>query len=78
MNPKYEVGFNARLNRARCSDGTSGNNLTVRKELERMKSDPKNKDYLDQIYYALAGLEKNEGNDTFKSGKCESERTVIS
>lgn len=63
MNPKYEVGFNARLNRARCSDGTSGNNLTVRKELERMKSDPKNKDYLDQIYYALAGLEKNEGNE---------------
>ncbi|MFZ7115964.1 MAG: tetratricopeptide repeat protein [Bacteroidota bacterium] len=63
MNPKYEVGFNARLNRARCSDGTSGNNLTVRKELEKMKTDPKNKDYLDQIYYALAGLEKNEGNE---------------
>lgn len=66
MNPKYEVGFNARLNRARCSDGTSGNNLTVRKELERMKSDPKNKDYLDQIYYALAGLEKMKAT---KSGK---------
>ncbi len=63
MNPKYEVGFNARLNRARCSDGSSGNNLTVRKELERMQKDPKNKDFLDQVYYALAGLEKNEGNE---------------
>lgn len=63
MNPKYEVGFNARLNRARCSDGSSGNNQTVRKELERMEKDPKNKDFLDQVYYALAGLEKNEGNE---------------
>lgn len=62
MNPKYEVGFNARLNRARCSDGTSGNNETVRKELKRMQEDPKNKDFLDQIYFALAGLAKNEGH----------------
>jgi len=64
MNPKYEVGFNARLNRARCSDGSSGNNLTVRKELEKMEKDPKNKDFLDQIYFAFAGLSKNEGDET--------------
>lgn len=64
MNPKYEVGFNARLNRARSTDGTSGNNETVRKELQKMESDPKNKEYLDQIYYALAGLAKNEGKET--------------
>lgn len=63
MNPPYEMGFNARLNRARCSDANSGNNETVRKELEQMKDDPKNKDFLDQIYYALAGLAKNEGKE---------------
>ncbi|MFN8167132.1 MAG: tetratricopeptide repeat protein, partial [Bacteroidia bacterium] len=63
MNPPYEMGFNARLNRARCSDATNGNNETVRKELEQMKSDPKNKDFLDQIYFALAGLAKNEGKE---------------
>ncbi len=63
MNPKYEVGFNARLNRARCSDGSSGNNLTVRKELEKMEKDIKNKDFLDQIYFAFAGLSKNEGDE---------------
>ena len=62
MNPKYEIGFNARLNRARCSDGTSGNNEMVRKELDKMQQDPKNKDFLDQIYFALAGLAKNEGH----------------
>jgi tetratricopeptide (TPR) repeat protein len=61
MNPKYELGFNARLNRARCSDGTSGNNEMVRKELNKMEADPKNKEFLDQIYFALAGLAKNEG-----------------
>jgi tetratricopeptide (TPR) repeat protein len=63
MNPPYEMAFNSRLNRARCYDATSGSSSeTVRKELLKMERDPKNHDFLDQIYYALAGLSKNEGN----------------
>ena len=62
MNPKYEMAFNARLNRARCYDSSSGSSESVHKELRKMQKDPKNKDFLDQIYYALAGLAKNEGN----------------
>ena len=31
------------------------------KELAKLQKDPKNKDFLDQIYYALAGLAKKEG-----------------
>ena len=63
MNPKYEMAFNARLNRARCADSKSDKGGTVRKELMKMQKDPKNKDYLDQIYFALAGLAKNDGNE---------------
>ena len=29
-----------------------------------MEKDPKNKDFLDQIYFAFAGLSKNEGDET--------------
>ena len=63
MNPKYEMAFNARLNRARCYDSSSGSSESVHKELLKMQKDPKNKDFMDQIYYALAGLSKNEGKE---------------
>ncbi len=63
MNPPYEMAFNARLNRARCYDSSSGSGESVLKELLKMEKDPKNKDFLDQIYYALAGLKKNEGKE---------------
>ena len=63
MNPKYEMAFNSRLNRARCYDSSSGSSESVHKELLKMQKDPKNKDFMDQIYYALAGLSKNEGKE---------------
>lgn len=62
MNPPYEMDFNARINRARCSDGGGKGGETVRKELLKMEKDPKNEEYLDQIYYAMAGLAQKEGN----------------
>jgi tetratricopeptide (TPR) repeat protein len=55
------MDFNARINRARCFDATSGGGEQVKRELERLKNDPKNKDYLDQVYFALAGIAKKEG-----------------
>lgn len=61
MNPKYEMGFNARINRARCFDATSGSSEEVKKELEMLEKDPKNLEFLDQIYYAQAGLARKEG-----------------
>jgi tetratricopeptide (TPR) repeat protein len=63
MNPRYEMAFNARLNRARCYDSSVGSSESVYKELLKMEKDIKNKDFLDQIYYALAGLSKNEGKE---------------
>ncbi len=58
LNPKYELGFNARINMAKCFEG--GNNSAkkqlVVKELNKMLKDDKNKEYFDQIYYTLAEI----------------------
>ena len=53
MNPPYDVEFNARINIAGVFDVNSGNPDEIRKELEKMLKDSKNKDFQDQIYYAL-------------------------
>jgi tetratricopeptide (TPR) repeat protein len=60
MNPPYELAFNARINRARCFDVNSTDAIAVKKELNKMLRDEKNAEYLDQIYYALAGIAQQE------------------
>ncbi|MDB2657265.1 hypothetical protein N9Y60_04340 [Crocinitomicaceae bacterium] len=55
---KYEMVFNARLKRAFLGTGDK-----VKKDLNKMLKDPKNAEFKDQIYYALAEIEFNEGND---------------
>ncbi len=62
-NPPYEMDFNARINRARCYDADSKGGETVKKELLKMRKDPKNKEYMDQVYYALAGIAQKENNE---------------
>ena len=62
MNPPYEMEFNARISLAGVFNTEKDNPVAVRKELEKMIKNPKNKEYLDQIYYALAGLLEKEGN----------------
>jgi len=61
MNPPYDVEFNARINIAGVFDVNSGNPDEIMKELNRMLKDSKNKDFQDQIYYALGNLMKKEG-----------------
>jgi hypothetical protein len=63
MNPPYDVEFNARINIAGVFDVNSGNPKEIRKELNRMLRDSKNKDFLDQIYFALGNLSMKEGNE---------------
>jgi tetratricopeptide (TPR) repeat protein len=63
LNPPYEMAFHARINRARCFDTASGSSELVRRELNKMLKDEKNKEFLDQIYYALAGIERQEGDE---------------
>jgi tetratricopeptide (TPR) repeat protein len=63
MNPPYEVEFNARINIAGVFDINSGDPREIRKELEKMLKDSKNKDFQDQIYFALGNLLMKEGNE---------------
>jgi tetratricopeptide (TPR) repeat protein len=63
MNPPYDVEFNARINIAGVFDVNSGNPEEIRKELEKMLKDSKNKDFQDQIYYALGNMMKKEGKE---------------
>lgn len=49
-NPPYEMDFNARINRAQLSVGDA---TKVRKELKSMLKNKNNKEYLDQLYFAI-------------------------
>lgn len=60
LSPPYEMAFNARINRARCFDVNSVTADDVKKELNKMLKDEKNKEYMDQVYYALAGIAQQE------------------
>jgi len=62
MNPPYDLEFNAGINLAGVTDLSHGDADDLMKSLRRMLRDSKNKDYLDQIYFALGDLEKRMGN----------------
>ena len=56
-NPEYEMVFNAKLNRAKTYTINKNNFSEFTKDLYKMLADSKNEEYLDQIYFVLAGLE---------------------
>ncbi|MFZ4399724.1 MAG: tetratricopeptide repeat protein [Bacteroidales bacterium] len=53
-NPPYEMAFNARINLAMSYDAATGDSKALEKKLAKMLKDNKNKEFQDQIYYALA------------------------
>jgi tetratricopeptide (TPR) repeat protein len=53
-NPPYDMAFQSKLNMARSFDANSGDSREIVKILNKMLKDDKNKDYKDQIYYALS------------------------
>lgn len=55
-NPPYDMAFQAKINLARSFDAGSGDRKQITKILERMLRDDKNKEYKDQIYFALADV----------------------
>jgi tetratricopeptide (TPR) repeat protein len=65
MKPPYELVFNAGINLAGVTDISSESNASdLKKILDKMLNDVKNKDYLDQIYFALGELARRQGNTT--------------
>ncbi len=63
MNPPYEMTFNARINLASLIEADSKGNKTIKAQLYKMLKDQKNKDFRDQIYFALANMELREKNE---------------
>jgi outer membrane protein assembly factor BamD (BamD/ComL family) len=59
-NPKYDMAFIAKINKALAFSG--GDKKGIKAELRKMLKDEKNVDYLDQIYYALGDIELSENN----------------
>ena len=54
--PVFEMEFNAKINIAQCYEGKGGNREFIVSKLKKMLKDDKNKDFQDQIYYALAQI----------------------
>jgi tetratricopeptide (TPR) repeat protein len=52
----YDMEFNAKINMAQCYDAKTGDREFIVKKLTKMLKDDKNKDFQDQIYYALAHI----------------------
>lgn len=63
LRPSYEMEFYAQINRAMAFDVGAGNSAEIKKQLMKMMKDEKNKEFFDQIYYALADIELKEGNE---------------
>jgi len=59
--PDYEMVFNAKINRARSFDTSSGGSEQIREELQKMLKDDKNQEFLDVIYFGLAELSNRQG-----------------
>ena len=61
MHPEYSMVFNSKINLATVFTDVS-DIQNIKKDLEKLLSDEKNKEYRDQIYYALAELNRRNGN----------------
>jgi tetratricopeptide (TPR) repeat protein len=62
LRPTYEMEFNARLNMATSAAGAQDRKFNPEMALNRMLRDPKNEEYKDQIYFALAQIAFKDGN----------------
>ncbi len=61
MNPDFKMGFNAKIHAAGLFSG-EGDIEETKKELRKMLRDKKNRNFLDQIYFALGNIYFNEGD----------------
>ncbi len=61
-NPPYEMAFNARVSMAEVYELGSENSEDLKKLLNKMLRDSKNKEYKDQIYFALGNIAFQEGD----------------
>jgi len=60
-NPPYEMAFNARVSMAEVFESGETSSEDLKKLLRKMLKDSKNKEYKDQIYFALGNIAMEEG-----------------
>ena len=61
MNPPYKMAFNAHISAAGTFTGI-GDAEKLKKELRKMLRDNKNREFRDQIYFAIGNISMKEGN----------------
>lgn len=61
-NPDYKMDFQARINLAKSYDEGTGDSKHIYKVLKKMVKDFRNKEFLDEIYYALAEIAFKDGD----------------
>lgn len=55
-NPSYEMAINAKINLAKTYNSKTGGKSLILRKLNKLIKDSKNKEYLDQIYFAMADV----------------------
>ena len=61
MSPPYDIEFYARIQQTETM-ANGGNIRKIMKKLKRMERDSKNKDKLDQVYYAMGNITLSQGD----------------
>lgn len=62
MNPPYDLDFNARIQQTEVM--SKGQSKQMIRKLQAMARNSKNKDYLDQVYYAIGNIHLANGDTT--------------
>lgn len=80
LNPPYELEFNARIAMSEVMAGTQSKKMIRR--LKRMAASDNNKDYLDQVYYAIGNIYMQQKDTTnaiaaYEKGNKKSTRNGI-
>ncbi len=80
LNPPYELEFNARIQMSEAL--SKGQTKQMIRKLKSMAKNPKNKEYLDQVYYAIGNIYLSKGDTTqaiwaYKDGVEKSTRNGI-
>ena len=80
LNPPYELEFNARISMSEVM--AKGNAKQMISRLKRMAASDKNKDYLDQVYYAMGNIYLNEKDtvhaiSSYEKGNAKATRSGI-
>ena len=75
LNPPYELEFNARIQMSEAL--SKGQTKQMIRKLKSMAKNPKNKEYLDQVYYAIGNIYLSQAIWAYKDGVEKSTRNGI-